>query len=61
MNIEEPPITPVLAWRFLIAIFGIFFSVFFNLVYVTLCPYAFSCDYAAVDRYNYINHFEALL
>ena len=51
----------VLAWRLFGAILGIFFSVFFNLVYVLLCPYAFDIDYAAVDHYNYINNFEALL
>lgn len=51
----------VLAWKLFGALLGIFFSVFFNLVYVTLCPYAFDTDYAMTDHYNYINHFESLL
>jgi hypothetical protein len=51
----------VLVWRLFGAILGIFFSVFFNLVYVTLCPYAWDTDSAKVDHYNYINHFESLL
>lgn len=61
MIIKGPSPTPVLIWRLFSAILGIFFSVFFNFVYVTLCPYAFSTDYAMVDHYNYINHFESLL
>ena len=51
----------IIAWRLFGAFLSIFFSVFFNFVYVTLCPYAWDIDYGKVDYYNYINHFENLL